>query len=77
MAETKPKTDARPTFVSEHIDTVDEAKANEVGAADVQKQTDTAEAQGFIGVKTDPRPNSDYSLEGGPPTAPTHADPKN
>lgn len=59
----------RPAFVSEHTESVDEAKAAEVGADKVQEVTDKAEGQGFIGIKVDELPNSAYSLEGGPPTA--------
>jgi len=39
---------------------------DDAGQAEAQKIADTAEAQGFIGTKADPRPNSDYSLESGP-----------
>jgi hypothetical protein len=32
----------------------------------IQDAVDQAEEQGFLGQKTDPRPNSAYSLESGP-----------
>lgn len=41
-------------------------KAADQAKAEAQKAVDTAEEQGFIGTKVDPRPNSDYSLESGP-----------
>ncbi len=38
-----------------------------LGGGEVQDATDKAEEKGYIGTKVDPRPNSDYSLEGGAP----------
>lgn len=33
---------------------------------DVQKKADKEQAQGYVGVVTDPIPNEEYSLESGP-----------
>ena len=41
---------------------------------DVHERMEEANRQGFFGVKVDPRPNSDYSLESGPDSPPTHDD---
>jgi hypothetical protein len=46
-----------------------EKASGELGSDQVQKAVDEAEAKGYIGVKVDPRPNSDYSMEGGAPVA--------
>lgn len=51
--------------------------SGDLGASQVQKTTDQAEAQGFHGEKVDPTPDSHYSLGGvtaGKPTPET--DPK-
>ncbi len=40
------------------------------GAAEVQERMDAITAQGFVGTKTDPTPNENYSLQT-PPDAPT------
>lgn len=48
-------------------------KAIEKTANEIQKAVDEAEKQGFYGVKADPRPNSEYSLESGP-ESPGHVD---
>lgn len=43
------------------------AKTDEKTAPDAQAPVDTSIVeQGYRGVKADPRPNSDYSLESGP-----------
>lgn len=47
-------------------------KADDSGAADVQKAVDEATDQGYVGDKVDPRPNSDHSLESGPDSPPIH-----
>lgn len=44
-----------------------EKASGELGTDELQKATDEAEVKGFIGEKTDPRPNSFYSQEGGAP----------
>lgn len=36
-------------------------------AGDVDEKVRDEQAKGYVGVKTDPRPNSDYSMEGGAP----------
>lgn len=41
-------------------------KQDDFGQAEVQKNVDAEQEQGFRGNKVDPRPNSDYSLESGP-----------
>lgn len=46
-----------------------EKASGALGSDEVQEKTDEAEAKGYIGVKADPRPNSDYSMEGGAPGA--------
>lgn len=45
-----------------------EKASGELGEETLQKATDEAEAKGYIGTKVDPRPNTDYSQEGGMPT---------
>lgn len=42
----------------------------DLGAAEVQERVDEAEEQGFLGVKVDPTPNENYSMQT-PPDAPT------
>jgi hypothetical protein len=53
-----------------------EKASGALGTDEVQRQVDEDEAKGYHGVKTDPLPNSAYSLEGGPPTAGTDAQPE-
>lgn len=46
-------------------------KSADAGQAEVQKNVDEEQEQGFRGAEVDPLPNSAYSLESGPdsPTA--------
>ena len=44
----------------------DAEKADAKVADQVQEAVDVETEQGYRGVKVDPRPNSDYSLESGP-----------
>lgn len=46
------------------------AKEKDAGAAQVQKNVEEAEQDGFIGRKVDPLPNSAHSLESGPDGVP-------
>lgn len=39
---------------------------DDAGVHDVEKQADVEREQGFRGVKVDPIPNEEYSLESGP-----------
>lgn len=48
----------------------DTQASTDVGQAEVEKKQDEELEQGFQGVKVDPTPNENYSLET-PPTAPT------
>lgn len=41
-----------------------EKASGELGSDEIQQATDEAEAKGYIGVKTDPRPNEDYTVAG-------------
>lgn len=46
-----------------------------LGGEQVQEEVAKAQEQGYFGTKTDPRPNSDYSLESGPDSpSPAEAD---
>ena len=40
-------------------------------AAEIQRATDQAQAQGFFGVETDPTPNANYTIAGVTSGAPT------
>ena len=46
-------------------------KGSDAGQAEVQKQVESDQEQGFHGTKVDPLPNSAHSLQSGPdaPTA--------
>lgn len=45
-------------------------KESDAATGDVQKQVDDAEAKGFFGVKVDPIPDSEYTLQSGPASPP-------
>lgn len=57
-----------PEMTAEQADTADAAKG------DVEEQVAEEDAQGFLGTKVDPRPDSDYTLESGPDSPPAHED---
>jgi hypothetical protein len=55
---------------------VAERKNEDLGQAEVEKEVDKEQEQGYRGVKVDPLPNSAHSLESGPdsPTAAEQAE---
>ncbi len=46
-------------------------QGEDVGQAEVQKQVDQEQDQGFVGVEADPTPNENYTLKGVTSGAPT------
>lgn len=77
MASKRNEADAVPvTPAAEPRESAPTARDADLGAADVQRQTDEAEAQGFVGHKVDPTPNEAYTVGGvtaGEPTPETDA----
>lgn len=59
----------------ERLEKVDHT-GGDLGRAEAQELSDVATEQGFIGVKVDPTPNENYSLQTGPeaPTPETDVD---
>lgn len=63
--------DARPTDEPR----ADAPRGDDAGQAEVQQRVDRENAQGFVGVETDPTPNEHYAVQGvtsGKPTPETH-----
>lgn len=53
----------------------DAPRGDDAGQAEVQQRVDRENAQGFVGVETDPTPNEHYAVQGvtsGKPTPETH-----
>lgn len=69
MAKNQPIKTNEPDVINDGAPREDhlEKASGELGTDTVQKAVDEANEQGFIGEKTDPRPNTDYSQEGGMP----------
>ncbi len=51
--------------------TPDAAAGGDLGVAEVKERVDRENEQGFVGVKVDPTPNENYTLQGVTSGAPT------
>ena len=49
---------------------------DDLGQSEVQEAVAADQEKGYHGVKVDPRPNSDYSLESGPNSPHPHETPR-
>jgi hypothetical protein len=48
----------------------------DAGQAEVEKNLTDEQDKGYFGLKADPRPNSEHSLESGPDAPPIHEQPR-